>query len=220
MQSRDVAREEGGVFSNCNLQSREGRFESLVRVYLMEQTGSCASLYRACVRKYKNIYEVLKVKYGQHWCELFRTYLFGLKVGMCWNLVSSGTDAISHRMEEQQVDVVMEFQPGVGRPIRASPTDQHSGLAGKAGCTLASGIMIAIKVPVRIRTTELSRHTSQFAPLPVFTSRFRFAPLGAFYYWRKLVHTPVLYGADVFSIREIYSQSRATSSVFETLPRP
>ncbi len=45
--------------------------------------------------------------------------------------------------------------------------------------------------------TELSQHTSQFAPLPVFSGHFRFAPLGAFYFWRIVVHTPVFYGADV-----------------------
>ncbi len=68
---------------------------------------------------------------------------------------------------------------------------------------------------VRIRTTELSQHTSQFAPLPVFSGHFRFAPLGAFYYWWSLVHTPVLYGADVFPIRKIYSRSCATLSVLK-----
>ncbi len=58
---------------------------------------------------------------------------------------------------------------------------------------------------VCIRTTELSRHTLQFAPLPVFSGRFGFAPFGAFYYWRKLVLTPVLYGADVSRFANLFT---------------
>ncbi len=73
---------------------------------------------------------------------------------------------------------------------------------------------------VHIRTTDLSRHTPQFAPLPVFSDRFRFAPFGAFYYWRKLVHTPVLYGADVLSIRKNFIYDRAPRQASENLPHP
>ncbi len=65
-------------------------------------------------------------------------------------------------------------------------------------------------VLVRIWTMELSRHMSQFAPLPVFSGRFRFAPFGAFYYWCIVNHTPILYGADV---------SRFANLIFNRTPR-
>ncbi len=53
-----------------------------------------------------------------------------------------------------------------------------------------------------------------------FSGHFRFAPFGAFYYWHKLVHTPVLYGADVFLIRENFIYDRAPRQAAKNLLRP
>ncbi len=58
--------------------------------------------------------------------------------------------------------------------------------------------------------TELLRHTLWFVPLPVFSCHFRFVPLGAFYYWRPLVHTLVLYRANV---------SRFANFIYDRAPR-
>ncbi len=71
-------------------------------------------------------------------------------------------------------------------------------------------------VSVRFQTMELSRHTLQFAPQPGFSSHFRFAPLGAFYCWRTVVHTPVLQRSGCISIRELYFWSCAMSSILKT----
>ncbi len=94
------------------------------------------------LRKFENISVVFKVRNGQHWGELLKTHFLGLKVGMCRNLVSMDVDAIGHSLEELQVNVVSAFEPGVG-PIQASRKYQHLGVAGEAGCTRASGIMMA-----------------------------------------------------------------------------
>ncbi len=80
-------------------------------------------------------------------------------------------------------------------------------------------MQLQLSLIVRIRTMELSRHTSQFAPLPVFSGRFRFAPFGTFYYWRKLVHTPVLYGADASRFTN-FIDDRAPHQASENLPCP
>ncbi len=61
---------------------------------------------------------------------------------------------------------------------------------------------------------------ASFFRLPVFSGRFRFAPFGAFYYWHKLVHTPVLYRANVLSTRENFIYDCAPRQASENLPRP
>ncbi len=134
-----------GVALELQAHKQRRRIPESRLVYRKERTGSSRTI--AGLRKFENISAVFIMSTLASIEAIFSEPHFGTKG---WRLSEFGV----HRCVRDQLrtwstvaDVVLEFQPGAWRSLRGQSKYPGLTVAGEAGCTFASRIMMAPSYP-------------------------------------------------------------------------